>query len=161
MGPRGRRWWEVGAGVTEALHEPIIGTYDHTIDGKGRVVLPQVYRGLFQDGVKLSNRGEYLAVFPAAEWRRYSSLLEERCLGGQVPRRRLDRIYANTFNATLDSQGRVLVTQRQRDAYGLVGDVRFRGHGNHLGLYPRVTDEVEDDTESLADIFADLSAIGL
>lgn len=138
-----------------------IDSFDHTIDGKGRLVLPAVYRDEFRAGAYLSSKGAYLAAYTLEDWATYVERLEERCLDGQIERDALNVLYSLTSHALPDAQGRILVNPVLRAEIGLESAVRIRGHGNHLGIYVRRDDDIAPAGPSIDDVVARLSKLGL
>ena len=142
--------------------DPFVDSFDHSIDDKGRVVLPSVYREAFRLGAVVSSKGHYLGVYTPDTWAEFVDRLEAKCDQGLVPRGSVNVVYRNTSNAKTDSQGRILLGAVIRDQAGLGANVRITGHGNHLGIYARTDDgSIAADEPSIHDVVADLSAIGL
>ena len=115
------------------------GTYDHTIDEKGRLTLPARFRDLFADGVVIAKGlDSNVDVFPRAGW---DGLVEERLahLDPLSPETRQLRrfFFAGAEHETMDKQGRVLVPQALREAAGLGRDVVIAGVFDHLEVWSR------------------------
>lgn len=138
-----------------------IDSFDHTMDGKGRVVLPSKYRDDFRGGAFLVSKGRYLAVYTPDDWKAYCDLLEERCLAGQVDRAWVGEVYAWTSEVLPDAQGRIVVNPVLREAVSLATALRIKGHGNHLGIYARDDAPAEPGLPSMTDMAAHLSKMGL
>ena len=49
----------------------LFDTYEHTIDAKGRLVLPAAWRSEFANGGVIANLVTCAALFPVANWERY------------------------------------------------------------------------------------------
>ena len=110
------------------------------VDDKGRLKVPSVFKSLLESkyGRELyltSLTGEYVRIYPMPVW----VDLEQKLAG--VPStnpsklRFLDRV--NFFGQTgeLDSQDRVLVPARLRDAAIMIGDVDVLGLSNYLDVW--------------------------
>jgi MraZ protein len=115
------------------------GTYEHTIDEKGRLTLPARFRDVLGDGVVLAKGLDAnVDVFPREGW---DSLVESRIapLDPLSPEtRKLRRFFfAGAAHETMDKQGRVLVPQPLRDAGGLARDVVIAGVFDHLEVWSR------------------------
>ena len=99
------------------------GRHDHTIDAKGRLSIPRVFRGELVGGGEsppmLVNQRDHLALFPAGEWAAFEQrLLDSSALDPDA--QRLRRFYASgSVPCPLDSQGRILVPGFLRQHAGL------------------------------------------
>jgi MraZ protein len=112
------------------------GTYEHSLDDRGRIAIPSRYRDAFADGVVFvkSPDGCIEIYTPQAYNRRADTVLA----GGENQRssRRLQRsFFANSWDGELDKQGRVLVPQVLRTATGLNGSVTIVGRGECFELW--------------------------
>ena len=110
------------------------------IDDKGRLKVPNVFRSLLESkyGRELfltSLTGEYVRVYPMPVW----TEIEEKL--GQMPSthpsklRFLDRVNYYGSAGELDSQGRVLIPVRLRDAATMAGDVDVLGQLSYLDVW--------------------------
>ena len=110
------------------------------IDDKGRLKIPNVFRSLLESkyGRELfltSLSGEYVRIYPMPIWLE----LEEKL--GKVPSthpsklRFLDRVNYFGQSAELDTQGRVIIPIRLRDAATMTGDVDVLGQYNWLDVW--------------------------
>jgi MraZ protein len=116
------------------------GNAPATIDGKGRLKVPNAFRSLLEShyGRELfltSVTGEYVRIYPMPVW-----LEIEQKLGGMPSTqpsklRFLDRV--NYFGQTgeLDAQGRILSPLRLREAATMAGDVDVLGQFNYLDVW--------------------------
>jgi len=110
------------------------------IDDKGRLKVPNAFRSLLESkyGRELfltSLTGEYVRIFPMPVWLE----LEEKL--GRMPSthparlRYLDRINYYGQSGELDTQGRVIIPVRLRDAATMAGDVDVLGQYNYLDVW--------------------------
>ncbi len=107
------------------------GRHDHTIDAKGRLSIPRVFRGELVGGGEsppmLVNQKDHLALFPAEEWaKEEQGLLDMSRLDPDA--QRLRRFYATgSVPCPIDPQGRILVPSFLRDHADLVKNVIVAG----------------------------------
>lgn len=107
------------------------GRHDHTIDAKGRLSIPRVFRNELVGGgdspPMLVNQRDHLALFPAEEW----AAVEQRLLDMSSldpDAQRLRRFYASgSVPCPVDSQGRILVPGFLRDHAALEKNVIVAG----------------------------------
>lgn len=110
--------------------------FEHTIDDKGRLVLPAAYREGFVSGGFLTLLGDNAALFTRDGWDKYRRRLE---LSGDFTRRQLQYLFSYASPFTPDSQHRIVVNARLRARVGLEREVSIVGSGSHAAIYPRST----------------------
>ena len=113
-----------------------LGQYEHSLDSKGRLVMPRKFRDGIVDGCVVTQGQENcLYVFPLERWD------EEVARVSRLPRTdRRARNYARSFFAgasdqTLDKQGRIQLTDKQRRFAGLRKDVTVVGVAERIELW--------------------------
>lgn len=112
------------------------GTYEHTLDDRGRVALPARYRQEFLGGIvlALSPDGCVEVYTPSG----FDLMSDEGATSpatsrnGRRSRRRFD---AQSFDTELDRQGRILVPARFRQLAGLGGAVSIIGRRECLEIW--------------------------
>jgi MraZ protein len=110
-----------------------IGEYQHSIDGKGRLAIPQKFRKQLA-GKAVVTRGldDCLFVYSLIEWKKLAEKLAALPFS-QTNSRALARLMlAGAMDVDIDSQGRVLVPDYLRKYAGLKKNVVV------AGLYSRV-----------------------
>ncbi len=112
------------------------GTYEHTVDHRGRVALPARYRHEFLEGVVLTMSVEAcIEVYNPAGFTHMSDQLASQpatTLEGRRSRRNFD---AGSFDTELDKQGRILIPARFREAAGVNGAVVIAGCREYLEIW--------------------------
>jgi MraZ protein len=113
-----------------------LGQYQHTLDGKGRVVMPSKFRdGLAAGCVITKGQERCLFVFPIEAWAQEVERVR------RLPRTdRRARNFARTFFAaandqTLDSQGRIAVPAALREYAGLEKDATVVGVADRVEIW--------------------------
>lgn len=96
-----------------------VGSHWHTIDAKGRLVLPSSFRGRLAGGAFVTPLDSCLAVLPAQEFERMARTLEAQVRDGSVDLNALRSFAAQADHVVPDGQGRMRILQRLRDAVGL------------------------------------------
>lgn len=126
-----------GAMSGAIVEEFILGTYEHTLDPKGRLILPATYRDRFTAGVHLTTGPDNtVQVWTVEEFR--SAVREAMSLptGSELGRRRRRAITGAVVTAP-DAQGRVLIPLRLREAAGLDRELTLLGNGDHFEIWDR------------------------
>ncbi len=117
-----------------------LGEYQHTLDPKGRVVLPAKYRERLAKGCVITKGQERcLYVFPLDRWE------EEVERVSHLPRtdaraRKLARsFFAGADQQTPDKQGRVQVSHNLRTYAGLEKDLTVVGVADRVEIWDSAT----------------------
>jgi len=116
------------------------GNYAAKIDDKGRLKIPNAFRSLIegQHGAEVfvtSLTGEYVRIYPMPVW----MALEEKL--GRMPSTHparlkfFDRVNYYGQAAAIDSQGRLLLHGRLREAAGISGEVDVFGQYEYLDVW--------------------------
>lgn len=113
-----------------------LGQYEHTLDAKGRVVMPRKFRDLLAEGLVITKGQEHcLYVFPLDRWD------EEMTRVSRLPRTNIKaRNYARSFFAaatdqTLDKAGRIQLPEPLRSYASLNKDVTIVGVAERIELW--------------------------
>ncbi len=141
-----------------------VGTYLHTVDAKGRVVLPSTFRDRFtvveDDAVTrrcvvTKGRDGQLVVFPMSVWRREAEQISS--LPPTPKNRRKQRaFFGQASEQILDKQGRLRLNPELRDFASIEApsDVYMVGVYDHIELWNKdVYDrEQERQDQELIDV---------
>lgn len=110
------------------------------IDDKGRLKVPTTFRALLEgkygrDLFVTSLSGEYVRVYPMPVWLEIEQKLSQVPSTNPAKLRYLDRVNYFGQVSQLDTQGRVLVPVRLREAATMSGDVDVLGLFNYLDVW--------------------------
>ena len=133
-----------------------LGEYQHTLDTKGRVVLPSKFRAALDDGCVITKGQERcLFVFPNDRWD------DEVERVTKLPRtNRQARNFARTFFAgasaqSVDRQGRIAVPPALRSYAGLEKDVTVVGVAERIEIWS--TEAWQRVSEEADELYADIA----
>lgn len=129
------------------------GTYEHTIDDRGRIAVPSKFRRAFADGAVIRGGAD-----PCVEMYSHEGFEQEvrlRLGSEESTRRRSARrtrrgFLHGAFEVELDGQGRIVVPQPVREHGALDGRAVFVGCGDYIEIW-----SPERWNEELAAIDAD------
>ncbi len=113
-----------------------LGTYEHSVDTKGRVFLPvKLSCNLGENFVITRTIYDCVSIYREADWEKYVEKLEALPNYKYGNLKRL--IYSRTQTASMDSQGRVLLPVKLRDDLGLKGEVVIVGNNTSIEIWAK------------------------
>lgn len=114
-----------------------VGSFDHTVDPKGRLVVPSQYRDQFRAGGHLSLRRDHIALYDPAGWERFMDRLRRSYQEGAILRPEFNQIMAVSADIAPDGQGRFGVTPKLRELAEIATEskVVIVGVDDYLGIY--------------------------
>ncbi len=89
-----------------------IGSYNHSLDSKGRLVIPQPFREKLGESFCIAPSFDFksIALYPTAMWEKRNETYERLGTLNPALNRYLEQFYALSFDEqTCDNQGRVLL----------------------------------------------------
>jgi len=116
----------------------LVGTYEHNLDAKGRLVLPAKFRDAFE-----SKKG-YLSPLPQGgialrtegEFKRMSDSMAEKMYESPEAENAARALAANSYPVDFEgSQGRIAIPESMRREFGLEGQVVVSGFFDHVEIW--------------------------
>ena len=116
------------------------GNHAARIDDKGRLKIPTAFRALLEKehGTELfvtSVTGESVQIYPMPVWLAHEEKLAKIPSSHPARRRYFDRVNYFGQAASIDTQGRVVIHPRLRDAAGMSGEVDVFGQYDTLEVW--------------------------
>ena len=116
------------------------GSTSARIDDKGRLKVPNTFRRLVEqkhgrEVFLTSLTGEYVRIYPMPVWIELEERLAAMPSTHPAKLRFLDRVNYYGADGELDSQGRVIIPARLREAATMSGDVDVLGQVNYLDVW--------------------------
>lgn len=136
-----------------------VGTFEHSLDDKGRVVLPTTFRSRLAEGGFLTPYENCLALWTPSDFEDFVQRLREKLRNQEAAPNALRALTANAAEIKPDGQGRIAVPPRLREYGGLgSGAVVLTGSLDHIELWSpdRWTAVSSEGEASLADAVATL-----
>jgi MraZ protein len=116
----------------------LLGTHSYQLDPKGRVSLPGRFREAFADGTWLTvGQDGCLFAFPRVEWERRADEIGASPLSDATGRAYARMFFGGAEEAKLDSQGRLTIPQRLRDAAAIRSEVVVLGVRERMEIWDR------------------------
>lgn len=125
-----------------------MGQYEHTIDTKGRTIIPVKYREeLGETFVATRGLDGCLYLYPAEDWQEFVDKLKS--LPANTNNRKIQRQFlSKAMEVSLDKQGRILIPAMLRELAGLEKDISFVGMMNRVEIWAKDRLEQENISES-------------
>lgn len=129
-----------------------MGQYEHSIDAKGRIIIPAKYReDLGESFVVTRGLDGCLFLYPQTEWQIFVDKLKD--LPSNQNTRKIQRQFlSKAMEVTLDKQGRILIPSMLRESAALDKEVVFVGMMNRIEVWDKSRleeQELEEDEEVL------------
>lgn len=126
------------------------GQYQHTLDAKGRLILPAKIREVLGPKFCLTKGFEHcLNIYPLEEWEQFEKRLDELPAFSKQARKLKRHFVGSYTELEPDKQGRFLIAQPLRDFAGIDKDVTVIGVSDHVEIWSteRYYAYEEDDTD--------------
>jgi len=141
------------------------GEYQHTIDGKGRLIIPSRFRDVIavrKLGRLMICRGldRCLFLFGEQEWRKFEERLSSLPLERSVARRFTRELFSGAAECDVDKQGRIMIPAMLREHASLDGEVIVVGVFERIEIWNKElwdeyrkesSEHFEDTAEQLYD----------
>ncbi len=112
------------------------GEYQHSIDAKGRVIMPAKFReALGERFVVTKGLDRNLLVFNMEEWQKFYDKLSTLPLASKSSRDFSRMFLAGAVECETDKQGRILLTTPLRAYASIIKDVTIIGNGNKVEIW--------------------------
>ena len=123
-----------------------VGTHEHTLDGKGRLVLPSKYRARLADRAYVSPGAKCLDLWTPEAFEEMVERLTVEVREGRTDPQALRGIGAFSAEVAPDSQGRIMLPERLREFAGLTRNVVVNGAFSKIEIWDvdRWTEQVPD-----------------
>ena len=113
-----------------------VGRYEHSLDIKGRVILPAKFRAHFEKGGYLAQHPEgCLALWTPGEFDRQMAVMQEKAESGRANRNRARLWASSSHEVEIDRQGRMAIPAHLRGFAGLENDVLVHGAIDRVELW--------------------------
>lgn len=138
------------------------GKFNHTLDPKGRVIVPAKFKKNLGDSFVLSVGFDgCLYIFPNDRWETFVEGLDD-LPGTDKKIRTIKRAFmANSIECEIDKQGRILIPADLRKQAALNKEAVFVGVGHKIELWDKERFDEANDFTSLDDMAEDLTEYGI
>ena len=139
-----------------------MGEYNHTIDAKGRLIIPAKFRELLGTEFVLTRGLDgCLFIYPVDEWKAFKQKLRALPLTNKNARTFSRFFVAGAAMCELDRQGRVLVPQTLREFAGLEKDVVLTGNLDRIEVWSKEKWSENCDYDDMNEIAESMQDMGI
>ncbi|MEE0419536.1 MAG: division/cell wall cluster transcriptional repressor MraZ [Lachnospiraceae bacterium] len=139
-----------------------MGEYNHSVDTKGRLIIPSRFRDeLGDEFVVTKGLDGCLFVFPNNEWQAFEEKLKTLPLTNKSARQFARFFVAGATPCELDKQGRILLPQTLREFAGLEKDVVLTGMLNRIEIWSKAKWTENNSYDDMDDIAEQMTDLGL
>lgn len=139
-----------------------MGEYNHTIDAKGRLIVPSRFREILGDAfVVTKGLDGCLFVYDNEEWKLFEEKLRSLPITNKEARQFVRFFLAGATEAEVDKQGRILIPNVLREFAELTKDVVLVGVGSRIEIWGRERFDNEAVFEDMDEIAEHMAQLGL
>lgn len=139
-----------------------MGEYSHTVDGKGRLIVPSKFREqLGEEFVVTKGLDGCLFVYSNEEWSNIEEKFRAVPLTTKDARMFARFFFAGAASCEVDKQGRILIPQVLRSYAGIEKDVVSVGVLNRVEIWSKEKWEQTDQFDDMDDIAEHMAELGL
>jgi MraZ protein len=116
------------------------GSYEHTVDAKGRVSVPSKFRDIIADRyggglVMAMDFDQCLTVYPIEEWEKLEEKIKALPMMKQEVKDFMRFFFSSATECELDKQGRILIPPTHRERAGIAKNVMLVGIMNKIEIW--------------------------
>jgi len=140
-----------------------LGEYKHTLDKKGRIIIPSRFRQELGDSFIITCGFEKcLTIYPMDRWEEISDKISNLPFVDRNVRSFIRLIYSKAVEVSLDKLGRIVIPQNLREYASLDKDAVINGILDNIEVWDKsiweeyankASDDFEDQAQKLTDIF--------
>ena len=142
----------------------LIGEYEHSIDPKGRIIMPSKLReGLGERFIVTKGLDGCLFAYSLTEWTNFENKLNALPLTSKEARMFVRSFFAGAIECEVDKQGRILISANLREYAKLEKDVIITGVSTRVEIWSkeRLKDNENNEEISPDEIAEKMSMFGI
>ena len=139
-----------------------MGEYSHSIDAKGRLIIPAKFREQLGDTfIVTKGLDGCLFIYSNEDWKAFEEKLLQLPLTNTNARKFTRFLLGGAIQAEADRQGRILLPPKQRESAGLTKDVVLVGVGNRIEIWDEQRWEENSTYDDMEEIAANMEGLGI
>lgn len=134
-----------------------LGQHEHSMDEKGRIIMPSKFRDDLGDSFIITlGLDRCLFVYPMVEWEKLASDLQELPFGKKDTRSFKRTLASRALISSFDQQGRVIISKYLRDYAEIHKNVMIIGVFERIEIWDldkwkKYAEETEQSYENIAE----------
>lgn len=139
-----------------------VGQHEHSLDAKGRVVLPASFRSAVVDRGYVTNLGSCIGLWDESGFRAITEELKKLLAERTLSQDDFRKMMRDTRQVNLDAAGRITMPRELLDELGFEKEVVITGRLDRVEIWPKATFEQKNvDAESNAKLADTIDHLGL
>ena len=139
-----------------------MGEYNHTIDAKGRLIIPSKFReALGDEFVVTKGMDGCLFVFDNSEWQAFEAKLRSLPMIDKEARQFTRYFLAGAASLEVDKQGRILLPAVLREFADITKDAVLVGVGNRVEIWSKARWEGTITYQDMEEISRHMIELGI
>lgn len=140
-----------------------IGEYRHSLDEKGRVIIPSKYRSTLGElFIVTKGLDGCLFIYTLSEWTLFEQKLKTLPLTNMNARKFVRFFLSGAVECTLDKQGRILIPNHLRVYSEIKKDIVFIGMSNRIEIWSSCKWDQYNEESFDAELLAEqMEALGI
>ena len=140
----------------------LIGEYEHSLDVKGRIIMPAKFRDDIGDKfIVTKGLDGCLFAFSKEEWTKFEEKLSTLPISNKDARSFTRFFFAGAIDCELDKQGRFLISSNLREFAAFNKDVVIVGMNSRIEIWSKEKWEECNDNLSADDIAEKMEMLGI
>lgn len=146
----------------KAVIAMFMSEYNHTIDTKGRLIIPSKFRDILgEEFVVTKGMDGCLFVYGNADWEAFEQKLTQLPLINKEARKFARFFLAGAAQLEVDKQGRILLPANLREFAGLEKDVVLAGVGSRIEIWSKEKWDEINSEDDIDEITSSMEGLGL
>lgn len=142
----------------------LIGEYDHSLDSKGRLIMPAKLReDMGEKFIITAGLDGCLFGFSMEEWKKFEDKLKTLPITNKNARNFVRFFLSGATECELDKQGRFLIVGKLRENAKLEKDVTIIGTGTRIEIWNKEKwqEHISEENLSIEDIEQNMEELGI
>ncbi len=155
----GASWRKSGS---QKVISMFMGEYNHTIDAKGRLIVPAKFRELLGDEFVVTRGLDgCLFVYPKEEWKAIEAKFREVSQFSKDARKFARFFFAGAAACEVDKQGRILLPSVLREFAGIQKEVVLAGVVSRIEIWSKDRWQAENGYDGMEEVAEHMASLGL
>lgn len=141
----------------------LLGEYAHTLDPKGRVIMPAKFReDIGSNFVVTKGLDNCLFAYSISEWQNFETKLKTLPLTNPTARNFIRFFFSGATECEVDKQGRILIPANLREYAGLQKDIYVIGVSTRVEIWDKEKWDNYNSSDNIdEDIANQMSSLGI